>query len=67
MKFNEIFSKNRAEELPDDLYGKYVLPLGYEDVNLKKNDKSKYSYWGERIWKNDVLKVSLPPDSSKCE
>ncbi len=45
MKFNEIFSKNRAEELPDDLYGKYVLPLGYEDVNLK-NDKSKYSYWG---------------------
>jgi hypothetical protein len=51
MKFNEIFSKNRAEELPDDLYGKYVLPLGYEDVNLKKTTKASIVIGGEDMEK----------------
>lgn len=56
MKFNEIFSKNRAEELPDDLYGKYVLPLGYEDVNLKKTTKASIVIGGRGYGKTMFLK-----------
>ncbi|ENL6920986.1 hypothetical protein ABR37_15195 [Enterobacter hormaechei subsp. hoffmannii] len=56
MKFNEIFAKNRAEELPDDLFGKYVLPLGYEDVNLKKMTKASIIIGGRGYGKTMFLK-----------
>lgn len=56
MKFNEIFAKNRAEELPDDLFGKYVLPLGYEDVNLKKMTKASIVIGGRGYGKTMFLK-----------
>ena len=45
MKFNEVFSRNRAEEFPDDVYKKYVLPLGYDDFNLKKMTKAKERFY----------------------
>ncbi len=56
MKFNEIFAKNRTEELPDDLFGKYVLPLGYEDVNLKKMTKASIVIGGRGYGKTMFLK-----------
>ena len=38
-KLSQIFKKNRAEELPDDLWGKYVLPLNYAQYDLLNETK----------------------------
>lgn len=56
MKFNEVFSRNRAEEFPDDVYKKYVLPLGYDDFNLKKMTKASIVIGGRGYGKTMFLK-----------
>lgn len=36
----KVFSKNRAEEFPVDVWGQYVLPPQYESINLFNFDKA---------------------------
>ncbi|GAB3023513.1 ORC-CDC6 family AAA ATPase [Bowmanella dokdonensis] len=39
-KLIKLFSKNRAEEFPVDVWGQYVLPPQYETINLFNFDKA---------------------------
>lgn len=72
MDLNEVFLKNRAEELPDDLTGRYVLPLGYNEVNLKKMTKACIVIGGRGYGKTMFLKyhchdTTLSPQNSKLD
>lgn len=51
-----IFSKNRAEENPDDLWGKFVLPLHYKSYNLLSFEKGNRIIGGRGSGKTTYLK-----------
>jgi len=51
-----IFSKNRAEENPDDLWGKFVLPLHYKSYNLLTFEKGNRIIGGRGSGKTTYLK-----------
>lgn len=56
MKLSEIFAKNRAEEFPDDVFGKYVLPRNYSSVDLSKMTKACIIIGGRGYGKTMFLK-----------
>lgn len=60
-KLSSIFAKNRTEELPDDLSGKFVLPLNYEDNNLLNFSKSTIVLGGRGSGKTMFLKYHCFP------
>jgi len=60
-KLSKIFAKNRAEELPDDIWNKYVLPLNYEDSNLLSFSKSTVVKGGRGSGKTMFLKYHCYP------
>lgn len=60
-KLNEIFAKNRAEEFPDDLYGKYVLPRNYNSVDLRGMTKASIIIGGRGYGKTMFLKYHCHP------
>lgn len=60
-KLSISFAKNRAEELPDDLWGRYVLPLNYEDHNLLAFSKSTVVMGGRGSGKTVFLKYHCYP------
>jgi len=60
-KLSTIFSKNRTEELPDDIWGKYVLPLNYEEHNLLQFTKSTVVKGGRGSGKTMFLKYHCYP------
>jgi len=60
-KLSTIFAKNRAEELPDDIWNKYVLPLNYEDANLLSFSKSTVVKGGRGSGKTMFLKYHCYP------
>jgi len=69
-KLSTIFSKNRTEELPDDVWGKYVLPLNYEEHNLLQFRKSTVVKGGRGSGKTMFLKYHCYPtifSSNKSE
>lgn len=55
------FAKNRAEELPDDLWERYVLPLRYLDNNLLNFSKSAVVIGGRGSGKTMFLKYHCYP------
>jgi len=61
IKLSTIFAKNRAEELPDDIWNKYVLPLNYEDSNLLSFSKSTVVKGGRGSGKTMFLKYHCYP------
>jgi len=61
MKLSTIFAKNRAEELPDDIWNKYVLPLDYEQFNLLSFSKSTIVKGGRGSGKTMFLKYHCYP------
>lgn len=60
-KLSISFAKNRTEELPDDLWGRYVLPLNYEDHNLLDFSKSTVVMGGRGSGKTMFLKYHCYP------
>lgn len=60
-KLSISFAKNRTEELPDDLWGRYVLPLNYEDNNLLDFSKSTIVMGGRGSGKTMFLKYHCYP------
>lgn len=60
-KLSTIFAKNRAEELPDDIWNKYVLPLNYEESNLLSFSKSTVVNGGRGSGKTMFLKYHCYP------
>ena len=55
-QLSQIFKKNRAEELPDDLWENFVLPINYEQYNLLKETKSVKVVGGRGTGKTMYLK-----------
>ncbi len=55
-RLSQIFKKNRAEEFPDDLWGKYVLPLNYAQFNLLHETKGVKVIGGRGTGKTMYLK-----------
>lgn len=60
-RLSTIFAKNRAEELPDDLYQKFVIPLNYLDNNLLDFSKSTLVVGGRGSGKTVFLKYHCFP------
>lgn len=60
-KLSTFFSKNRAEQLPDDLWGKYVLPLNYNSYNLLHRTKATHVVGGRGSGKTMYLKYHCYP------
>jgi len=60
-QLSTIFSKNRAEELPNDIWNKYVLPLNYEQSNLLNFSKSTIVKGGRGSGKTMFLKYHCYP------
>ena len=60
-RLSTIFAKNRAEELPDDLYQKFVIPLNYLDNNLLEFSKSTLVVGGRGSGKTVFLKYHCFP------
>lgn len=52
----EVFAKNRAEELPDDLWNEFVLPLDFEEVSIKDKKKSSVLVGGRGTGKTMFIK-----------
>jgi len=61
LKLSTIFSKKRAEALPDDLWGKYVLPLNYAQYNLFNFGNSTHIIGGRGSGKTMFLKYHCFP------
>ncbi|MCW0346197.1 hypothetical protein NB703_004290 [Pantoea ananatis] len=59
--FSSLFAKNRAEEMPDDVWGKYVLPLKYDEVKLTKWNKASVVVGGRGSGKTMFLKYHCHP------
>lgn len=55
-KLSDAFAKNRAEEFPDDVYGKYVLPRNYNSVDLGRMTKACIIIGGRGYGKTMFLK-----------
>lgn len=53
---SDVFSKNRAEEFPDDLWGNYVLPRNYSQYDLRKLKKAAIIVGGRGSGKTMFLK-----------
>lgn len=53
---SDVFSKNRAEEFPDDLWGNYVLPRNYSQYDLRKLKKAAIVVGGRGSGKTMFLK-----------
>lgn len=60
-RLSTYFAKNRAEELPDDLWERYVLPLRYLDNNLLNFSKSTIVIGGRGSGKTMFLKYHCYP------
>ncbi|EPF5500109.1 hypothetical protein AB8896_04770 [Yersinia enterocolitica] len=60
-KLSELFAKNRAEELPDDIWGTYVLPINYPDVDLRQWTKACVIVGGRGSGKTMFLKYHCHP------
>lgn len=60
-KLSFTFAKNRAEELPNDLWSNYVLPLKYTDNNLLNFSKSTVIVGGRGTGKTMFLKYHCFP------
>lgn len=60
-KLSFSFAKNRAEELPNDLWSNYVLPLKYTDNNLLNFSKSTVIVGGRGTGKTMFLKYHCFP------
>jgi hypothetical protein len=52
----EVFAKNRAEELPEDLWGQFVLPLDFENIALKEKKKASIIVGGRGTGKTMFIK-----------
>ncbi|MBY6187538.1 hypothetical protein KUV89_12980 [Marinobacter hydrocarbonoclasticus] len=61
MQLADTFAQNRTEELPDDLWGKYVLPLDYSRFNLRNFTKSSIIVGGRGSGKTMFLKYHCHP------
>lgn len=64
IKLNRLsfsFAKNRAEELPNDLWDSYVLPLNYSESNLLNFSKSTVIVGGRGTGKTMFLKYHCFP------
>ena len=60
-RLSYYFAKNRAEELPNDLWGNCVLPLRYLDNNLLGFSKSTVVVGGRGTGKTMYLKYHCYP------
>ena len=58
---SKIFKNNRAEEFPDDLWEKFVLPLEYHKYNLLDNNKGSKIIGGRGSGKTMYLKYHCYP------
>lgn len=56
MVLSTLFARNRAEELPNDLWGSFVLPTTYESFNLLSYDKATLIVGGRGTGKTSFLK-----------
>ncbi|MBB1342532.1 hypothetical protein H5158_12895 [Pseudoalteromonas sp. SR45-6] len=52
----EVFAKNRAEELPEDLWGQFVLPLDFRKISLREKKKAAVIVGGRGTGKTMFLK-----------
>ena len=52
----EVFAKNRAEELPEDLWGQFVLPLDFKKISLREKKKAAVIVGGRGTGKTMFLK-----------
>ncbi|MFV7708388.1 hypothetical protein ACNPK9_08960 [Shewanella algae] len=52
----ELFAKNRAEELPEDLWGQFVLPLEFESISLRERKKASVIVGGRGTGKTMFIK-----------
>ncbi|HHQ4895988.1 TPA: hypothetical protein ACSP31_004056, partial [Aeromonas veronii] len=59
--YSTVFAKNRAEEMPDDVWGKYVLPINYKEVCLSKWTKATIIIGGRGSGKTMFLKYHCHP------
>jgi len=59
--YSSLFAKNRAEEMPDDVWGTYVLPLKYDEVKLSKWNKASIIVGGRGSGKTMFLKYHCHP------
>ena len=55
-QLSKIFSNNRAEVFPDDLWNKFVLPIDYEQYNLHNFDQGVRVVGGRGTGKTMFLK-----------
>ena len=60
-KLSTFFSKNKTEQLPDDLWGRYVLPLNYNSFNLLDRTKATHVLGGRGSGKTMYLKYHCYP------
>lgn len=61
MKLSQFFSNKRAETLPDDLWGSYVLPLNYAQFNLFNYNRAIHVVGGRGSGKTMFLKFHCFP------
>lgn len=59
--YSTAFTKNRAEELDDDLWGEFVKPENYEVINLSRFDKAVRVEGGRGSGKTMFLKYHCFP------
>ena len=52
----DTFAKNRAEELPEDLWGQFVLPLDFESISLQEKKKASVIVGGRGTGKTMFIK-----------
>lgn len=58
---SSFFAKNRAEEMPDDVWGKYVLPFDYKTIDLRQYSKASVIVGGRGSGKTMFLKYHCHP------
>ena len=63
---SQLFAKNRAEEMPDDVWGKYVLPFGYKYIDLRKWSKASVIVGGRGSGKTMFLKYHCHSTIFSC-
>ncbi|WP_199746497.1 hypothetical protein [Erwinia sp. 198] len=55
-KLSDVFSKNRTEEFPDDVYNKYVIPLNNDEIDISNASKACVIIGGRGSGKTMYLK-----------
>ena len=63
---SNLFAKNRAEEMPDDVWGKYVLPFDYKTIDLRQYSKASVIVGGRGSGKTMFLKYHCHPTIFSC-